>query len=34
MFWFCDFLVIKVHLQQLEGMQRSRYVKEVLLIVN
>ena len=28
------FVKIKVHLQQLEGMQRSRYVKEVLLIVN
>ena len=34
MFWFCDFFMIKVHLQQSEGMQRSRYVKEVLLIVN
>ena len=34
MFRFCDFFMIKAHLQQLEGMQRSRYVKEVLLIVN
>ena len=34
MFWFCDLFMIKVQLQQLEGMQRSRYEKEVLLIVN